>query len=139
MHISLENNVATQRNGIVAIIVNTLMSPSNLTTNRYNQKINRIVWRDAQEALPMRVMSAHTYIKSSITQSMVVDNMMFAIGRHLRARYCHYNIYSDFLVALGEHGVDESALPAELDGTLDFNYEDWLDQERRRAAENEVE
>mmetsp|Transcript_25573 Transcript_25573/g.36010 ORF Transcript_25573/g.36010 Transcript_25573/m.36010 type:complete len:317 (-) Transcript_25573:98-1048(-) len=136
LHVALEDNVSTQQHGMVGIVVNTLSSqPPDISTHRYHQKINRIIWRDFQEALPLQIMSAHTYVRSSITHSIIMDNMLFAIGRHLRARYCHYNIFGEFLAALEAHGMDETILPAELGGSLDFNYEEWLDQERRRVAE----
>jgi len=136
IHMSVENDVKVQKNGIVIIVVNTL--PAYQITS-YDDKINRILWRDLQSALPTHVKATHAHFGTSVITKVIKATLRPALKQTTRERY-HYLggcTLKAFCESLEEFGIGANKIPAIIGGESDFSYQEWLQEQQERAGIND--
>ena len=81
---------------------------------------------DVCNVLPVKVPVAHWYTTNRWVK-LVWEHCMSIIGKHHRVRLQQYHgSFEQNLQHLSMFGIHPHMLPPELGGTLDFNYQGWI-------------
>eukprot|EP00521_Asterionellopsis_glacialis_P009191 CAMPEP_0195286186 /NCGR_PEP_ID=MMETSP0707-20130614/3733_1 /TAXON_ID=33640 /ORGANISM="Asterionellopsis glacialis, Strain CCMP134" /LENGTH=316 /DNA_ID=CAMNT_0040345787 /DNA_START=373 /DNA_END=1323 /DNA_ORIENTATION=- len=132
IHTIIED-VEAQKNGQVAVSINTI--PTHQIASMEN-KFCRIVWRDVKEVLPVRMVYVHFFMGSDIIRTLLKEIVLYIVGtREMRARASfHHGTVENFFQTLEEFGINPENLPSPCtleEGVNDFDYQAWLEEQRR--------
>mmetsp|Transcript_25454 Transcript_25454/g.39155 ORF Transcript_25454/g.39155 Transcript_25454/m.39155 type:complete len:322 (-) Transcript_25454:546-1511(-) len=136
MHFVFESDVSVQQNGIVIIVVNTMPS---YQISGYDDKINRMLWRDLQYVIPVKVKATHAHFGTNIFMKLIKNTMTLALNKTARSRYYYLDgcTVSTFCASLEEYGIGLDKVPTIIGGEAEFNYQEWLQQQQELIAVDE--
>ena len=90
--------------------------------------------RDTVEALPIRIQAVHQSWLCNVTK-MLLESSFFAMPLDIRARYQMHTVKpSELATAVEPFGVPPEAIPPEFGGSLDWNWDEWLQERRENEA-----
>lgn len=128
-HTVLLESEATQKHGLVALFFNR----KSMRLNQFDRKRTKLSVKSVKGCLPVRLRAIHL-CQPPTWFSMVFPIIRIFLGERLRKRVLLHkgSMTDEVFTSLSSHGMDKSAIPTDIGGSLVYDPVDWFEERRRR-------
>lgn len=132
LHCLFEDDAVTQKKGFVLF-----SAPPDDIHRRFDRKMAKHGWNALRGSLPVRLAAYHLTVPAGSFISMIFLPILFYLmGQDLRNRLVVHRFRLtpwETSMNIEDYGIKKDFLPKELGGTVNFDYDGWL--EKRRTIE----
>ena len=91
--------------------------------------MNRNLWRDGLEILPLRMQAFHQVAEGKLMETFIETNL-FVLEPRFRARLrVHAVEPSNLMQELVPYGIPDRLVPVEFGGGSEYDYQEWLEEQ----------